>query len=62
MTITVTMSFDVTNVCQHDLVTTLTLILSSKNRMVENKNRNENENKLSLLLLTLTIYTSLYVQ
>ena len=49
MTITVTVSSDVTDVWQYDLVT-LTLILDRK---IENKS-NKNKNKLSSPLLTLT--------
>ena len=60
VTVTVTVTSNVTDVWQHDLIT-LILFLSSKNRKLENKlkenkSRNENENKLSPPLSTLTLF------
>ena len=59
VTITVTMSSDVTDVWQHNLVTlTLTLVLkieNGKENQKKNENRKENKNKLSPLLLSLMV-------
>jgi len=58
----VTVSSDVTNIWQHDLVTLiLILVLKIENRkenQKENENRKEKENKLSLPLSSLTALPS----